>query len=692
MSGLFRSGNKPTATKPPEVAGFKPQTSAYGLSIPLLFGTNRLSVNLLSYNNFITIAHTSTQSTGGKGGGNNNTVTTTYTYKVDCLLALCETGLSGIESIGTMYVDKDKFSDPTAKGYTVRLGEQTQSSFMGAYNYRGIAYFGGTFDLGDQTNLKNHSCVVKGLNAYSSQSGSHPAKIIEQILTNSAFGISFGFYRNGSRTPSDSYVSSALTTPDVNSWWNYCVAQGLFFSPILNDQRSVAEIIADLTRAGNGAVVWSNGKLNVRPYGEQIISGNGLTYNPTGNYKNNYIWYNLTDDDFISDVGTDPIKVTRTPKTNTVNQVSIEFADKDIDYNLSVVDTKDDADINAYGLRKQDTLSMTWVTDKTTAQKIAQTLLQRNLYQANKYEFQLPWRYCLLEPMDLVSLTDAGLGLNQKPVRITSISENENGLLTVEAEDFVFGTATPALFTPQGGEGSNILQNDPPGNTTTPLILNIPYELTSVTSQEVWFAVSGGANWGGCEIWGAIDNGTAVTEYQLLGMVTGKSRYGVTESALASMTSDQNPIQTGQSVNVDINNSGGLIENAEVSSRDAYTTAFALFNADGSNMEVVSYASANLTATGKYTLSNLRRGIYGTQYYQHNTGSKFMRLDEAVFKWQVPDQFVGLNMKFKFVSFNTFGKSLQDISTLSPYSFTIAQSYMPQPYDVTIQFSANPIT
>tara|TARA_R110000868_G_scaffold55899_1_gene173480 strand:- start:158 stop:688 length:531 start_codon:yes stop_codon:yes gene_type:complete len=176
----------------------------------------------------------------------------------------------------------------------------------------------------------------------------------------------------------------------------------------------------------------------------------------------------------------------------------------------------------------------------------------------------------------------------------------------------------------------------------------------------------------------------------MLGMVTGKSRYGVTESALASMTSDQNPVQTGQTVNVSIVTSGGQLETAEVSSRDAYTTAFALFNSDGTNLEVVSYVTASLTATSKYTLSNLRRGIYGTQYYQHNTASKFMRLDEAVFRWQVPNQFVGLNMKFKFVSFNTYGKSLQDISTLTAYDFSIAQSFRPQPYSISISISANP--
>jgi len=47
----------------------------------------------------------------------------------------------------------------------------------------------------------------------------------------------------------------------------------------------------------------------------------------------------------------------------------------------------------------------------------------------------LGWRYSLLEPMDIVLLTDAALGLSGAAVRITQIDEDDNGELTVTAEE-----------------------------------------------------------------------------------------------------------------------------------------------------------------------------------------------------------------------------------------------------------------
>ena len=44
-------------------------------------------------------------------------------------------------------------------------------------------------------------------------------------------------------------------------------------------------------------------------------------------------------------------------------------------------------------------------------------------------------RYSLLEPMDIVELSDATLGLDRAAVRITEIAEDDNGELTVTAEE-----------------------------------------------------------------------------------------------------------------------------------------------------------------------------------------------------------------------------------------------------------------
>ena len=44
-------------------------------------------------------------------------------------------------------------------------------------------------------------------------------------------------------------------------------------------------------------------------------------------------------------------------------------------------------------------------------------------------------RYALLEPMDIVLITDSTLGLAGAAVRITQIEEDDNGELTLTAEE-----------------------------------------------------------------------------------------------------------------------------------------------------------------------------------------------------------------------------------------------------------------
>ena len=61
--------------------------------------------------------------------------------------------------------------------------------------------------------------------------------------------------------------------------------------------------------------------------------------------------------------------------------------------------------------------------------------MQRRAYIRNTYKFKLGWRYSLLEPMDIVLLTDVALGLEEAAVRITQIDEDDNGELTVIAEE-----------------------------------------------------------------------------------------------------------------------------------------------------------------------------------------------------------------------------------------------------------------
>src|SRR3546814_8387867 len=96
-----------------------------------------------------------------------------------------------------------------------------------------------------------------------------------------------------------------------------------------------------------------------------------------------------------------------------------------------------------------------WSSDVCSSDRVemaslsGQLMLQRKLYIRNQYKFTLSWEYCLLEPMDVVTLTDARLGLAQRPVRIVELEEDDQGNLAFTAEDFIAGIGQATAYPKQ---------------------------------------------------------------------------------------------------------------------------------------------------------------------------------------------------------------------------------------------------
>ncbi|MFW1965440.1 hypothetical protein ACG91C_21455, partial [Acinetobacter baumannii] len=62
---------------------------------------------------------------------------------------------------------------------------------------------------------------------------------------------------------------------------------------------------------------------------------------------------------------------------------------------------------------------------------------------------------------------------------------------------------------------------------------------------QVWAAVSGGINWGGCNLWASLDN----TTYEMIGTIYGSARYGLLVDAIdASATSMQVELNTASQI------------------------------------------------------------------------------------------------------------------------------------------------
>lgn len=96
-----------------------------------------------------------------------------------------------------------------------------------------------------------------------------------------------------------------------------------------------------------------------------------------------------------------------------------------------------------------------------------------------------------------------------------------------------------------------------------------------------------------------------------------------------------------------------------------------LYGTSASNLELVSYQTATLTGLNSYNLTSIRRGVQGSYPCAHPSSSTFVRLDQATIEYQVPSNFQGSTIFFKFLSFNAYGNQLQSLSAVVPYDVVV---------------------
>lgn len=665
MSGLF-GGGQSTSQVAEKLAGVQIQTSAYGGAVPIVFGTDRVAANLLDYDDFTAIPHTSTQKTG-KGGGGSTMSQTTYTYTAMIILAICE----GPVTLGRVWRDKEVGS-AAGYGFTVFSGDRTQApwSYLTSKHVAKALGYAGTclachaaLDLGDSATVKNHSFEVTGfctIGAGNPGAGdANAADIIPYLLT-------------------DAYISpgwSASRIGDLTTLRTYVTAAGFWTSPTLNEQKAAREWLLTILDASNAEAVWAQGSggmvLKVIPYGDTAITANGATYTP-----NTTPLYDLGPDDFLVDGPKDkPVKVRRTSLSETFNCIPVEFKDRAIDYNTNLVDDPEPVDVDAFGLRKGETLTLHCIKRASHALQISRIRAQRSVKCRNTYTFRLGWRFALLEPMDLVTITEPKIGFSKVVVRLKSVEEDEKGRLTFEAEEWPFGTASPTAYTSQTGDGAVPNVNADPGNSAAPVIFEPPAVLNSTGQGEIWIGTSGTPNlWGGCQVWVSVDGGSS---YTMEGSINQPARHGVTT---ATFPTGSDP-DTTNTLAVDLSTSHGTLAGTDANGRDAFATLSLVGD------ELVAYQVATLTGTNAYNLTSHRRGAFGSTIAAHSSGARFMRLDDAVLRLPYDDSLKGKTVYLKLVSFNVWGGGMQDLSSVPAYSFTPSGVSYPQPSGVTIAVS-----
>jgi hypothetical protein len=511
------------------------------------------------------------------------------------------------------------------------------SAINQALAYRNTAIVFGTDIALDYTSTPNYSFEVAGFLPYNSGviDDCNPSAVITDLLTNARYGAGW----------------SAGKLADLTSFSDYCIADGMFFSPVLSGSKPIHEVITELTLSANSAVVWSEGKLKITPFMDQAVTGNGKTFTPNVTPE-----YDLTDDHFQPAEGEDPIICTRLANVDAYNHVRVEFVNRDREYNPEIAEAKDQASIEKFGLRSQPLLTLHHITMVDVARRVAQLILQRNVYALNQYQFKLDLRFSRLEAMDIVTLTDVILGFDKKPVRVMSVEEDEQDVMTLIAEDFNQGAGHAAQYPSQLPSSFDPAYNVDPGNVFAPYFYEPTHELAA--SLEVLVAVAGGPDWGGCQVWASTDDQT----YKVLGTITTISRYGLTTATVPATSTDPD---TASVVSVDISATGQQLIAISQSDFDAYNSLFVVDN------ELMVYRDAALAGTGLYDLQMLHRGLYASKNVSHGVGAKFIRLDGKQFIYPYTEDRIGSTIYLKFASFNKFGGGRQDVAALTAYPYVI---------------------
>jgi hypothetical protein len=271
--------------------------------------------------------------------------------------------------------------------------------------------------------------------------------------------------------------------------------------------------------------------------------------------------------------------------------------------------------------------------------------------------------------MDVIAISDAQLGLDAQWVRVLENTENQQDFsLSILAEEYLNGTGTAPVYGCQPKRGYAPNYNVNPPATNAPVIFAAPVEIATNNGLEIWMAVSGGAGWGGCDIYLSSDGDS----YRNIGRILGPARQGVLTAAFPAGSDPD----TADTLSVDLTESqGALLPGTNADADQANTLCYV----DG---EFVAYSAATLTAQYQYALGGyLRRGLYGSSIASHATGASFARLDAGIFRYPYSADQIGQNLYVKFAAFNPWGGGEQDLADIEPASFVVPAP--PPPGNVT---------
>lgn len=475
-------------------------------------------------------------------------------------------------------------------------------------------------------------------------------------------------------------IGSFLDSVTAEQTRMQCRAGGLWGSLAMTAQKTALEWLKDLTAAANCAPVYSGFRLKLVPRSEASAAGNGAIYiSPTA--AGPVADLDADKGDFVASKDESPIVVIRTARADLDTVLQMQHLSRASDYAQTVTAETDTASVAKWGVRKADPILNNAIQDPAIARALLRIAIRRRNYVENlSYQFTLNARWQHLEAMDLVTITDRQQGIIKVPVRLTHAEDDASYQLQCEAEPFVYGLSAPQQLTAVVPAPYRPAPDVSAGNVNAPIIFEpVPRLYGAQNQAQLWLVISSSnANYGGCQVMISTDGGLS---YNPAGSpVIGNATTGATVGSWAGASSPD----TTHDLAVDLTESLGTLDSYQVADEDNFVyPCYVAGTSSPIPYELMTYATATMTAANKYTLkatgtgNHLDRGVFGAPTLgvgaTHAGGSRFALLPpsgDGILKMTMDPLWIGTTLYFKILSFNKFGGAVQSLSDVTAYTYT----------------------
>ncbi|MGA3210705.1 MAG: phage tail protein, partial [Terriglobales bacterium] len=518
---------------------------------------------------------------------------------------------------------------------------------------------------------------------------------------------------------------------DTSAASQYCAAYNIYCSLYLESQRSARDVLKDLFDIANTAPVYSGAQLKCIPYCEQSAVGNGAVYTaptasgPVATLDDSIFCHPERSEGPAS--ASAPVTVSRNRQADSVSAITIEHYDRTNAYEKTTTCEVDEASLVQFGPRPDSSgsrggsssRSLEELCDVNIAQNVASVLVKRAANLRNTYKFTLPATYCFLEAMDLVAITDSYLGLAALPVRLVSVTENDDLTLDCEAEQFIYGLSAPTPLEVQGATPPINPADQFSGNVNPPQFLEPPDSLASSAGYQLWMALSGpgAAAWQASNAYNygdlVLDSNSNIQKCVVAGSSGLSAPSWATTQGSTTTDSGVTWLNCGpQAVAGPSNNWGGctvwLSSDGVTYEDQGVVTAPAVMGSLSSSItassvsvaidftpsgaepivppagqpqlalvesEVISYTGVTMTSANNYTLTGVTRGLNGTTAASHGSGAQACVLDDFIFKLPLGASWPGNTVYLKFLSFNSQGGQAQTLDEVPAYTYSFAGKF-----------------